>query len=257
MNLFFLRLFNTNCPVKINPEFDPMGRAIVDYFEQRCEKSPLVVSSSLFEDDVMPVANLFRTESQMPVLERRALSLCSGRVLDVGAGAGCHSLALQQRGLEVTAVDISELSVETMRRRGVADARCADFFTDDLSGKYHTVLLLMNGLGIAGNLERLPDLLLRAKSLLEPGGCVLADSSDLRYVYEDEDGNFDYDAETDSYYGEVDFTMHYAGIDGKPFDWLYVDFHTLSQVAARCGLKAECVQEGTHYDYLARLKAAE
>ena len=100
--------------MKINPEFDPMGRAIVDYFEQRCEKSPLVVSSSLFEDDVMPVANLFRTESQMPVLERRALSLCSGRVLDVGAGAGCHSLALQQRGLEVTAVDISELSVETM-----------------------------------------------------------------------------------------------------------------------------------------------
>lgn len=90
-----------------------MGRAIVDYFEQQCEKSPLVVSSSLFEDDVMPVANLFRTESQMPVLERRALSLCSGRVLDVGAGAGCHSLALQQRGLEVTAVDISELSVET------------------------------------------------------------------------------------------------------------------------------------------------
>lgn len=243
--------------MKIYPESDPMGCAIVDYFEQRCEKSPLVVRSSLFEDDVMPVANLFRTESQMPELERRALSLCSGRVLDVGAGAGCHSLALQQRGLRVTAIDISELSVETMRRRGVEDVRCADFFADELTEHFHTVLLLMNGLGIAGELSRLPDLLLRAKSLLEPGGCILADSSDLRYVFEDEDGYFEYDSESDPYYGEVDFSMHYKGIDGRPFNWLYVDFATLSEVAARCGLKAECVQEGTHYDYLARLKSVD
>lgn len=253
----YVKLIISLFPVKILPESDPMGRAIVDYFEHGVERFPLIVRSTLFDDDVMPVSNLFRTEAQMPEIEQRALALSRGSVLDVGAGAGCHTLALQQRGLFVTAIDISRLSVETMRRRGVVDARCADFFTDDLGQCYETILLLMNGLGIAGDLAHLSQLLLRAKSLLAPGGAILADSSDLRYVFEDEDGTFDYNPQTDSYYGEVDFSMHYDGTDGSSFNWLYVDFDTLNRVAADCGLQAELVVQGPHYDYLVRLKAED
>ena len=103
-------------------------------------------------------------------------------------------------------------------------------------------------------LERLPSLLNRCKALLAPGGRVLADSSDLRYVFEDEDGNFDWDA-AEGYYGEVDYQMVYKQCKGQPFDWLYVDFDTLQHTAQQCGLVARKVADGEHYDYLAELKA--
>ena len=232
-------------------ENDPMGQAIRDYHEKG-RAGRLRVFSPQFEEDEMPVATLFRTEAEMPPLERRALELCRGRVLDVGAGAGCHSLALQERGADVTAIDISPLSVDVMLRRGVKDARVADLFDESFAGCYDTVLMLMNGSGIVGRLERMPLFFRRMKLLLAQGGQVLMDSSDLRYLYEDEDGSFLIDLAAD-YYGEVDFQMQYGKVKGEPFDWLYIDSDTLSAYASQYGFRVEKLQEGEHYDYLARL----
>ena len=234
-------------------ENDPMGQAIRDYHEKG-RAGRLRVFSPQFEEDEMPVATLFRTEAEMPSLEHRALDLCRGRVLDVGAGAGCHSLALQERGADVTAIDISPLSVDVMLRRGVKDARVADLFDESFAGCYDTVLMLMNGSGIVGRLERMPLFFRRMKLLLAQGGQVLMDSSDLRYIYEDEEGAMDIDLNA-RYYGELDFRMQYKKVKGAPFGWLYVDFDTLAGYARESGFRAELVAEGEHYDYLARLSA--
>lgn len=230
---------------------DPMGQAIRDYFETG-RAARLRVFSPQFEEDEMPVSTLFRTETAMPPLERLALDLCRGRVLDVGAGAGCHSLALQHRGLEVTAIDISPLSVGVMRRRGVTDVRAVDLFDEAFAGCYDTVLMLMNGSGIVGRLERMPQFFRRIKQLLSPDGQILMDSSDLRYVFEDEDGALDIDL-NGAYYGELDYRMQYRQVKGDDFPWLYVDFGTLSCHAQANGFRAELLAEGSHYDYLARL----
>ena len=110
-------------------EKDPMGRAIADFYKSgRARK--LRVFSSLFEEDEIPVSQLFRTEQQMPAIEREALQLAHGRILDVGAGSGCHSLALQEAGKEVMAIDISPLSVEVMQQRGVQIVRQVNLFDD-------------------------------------------------------------------------------------------------------------------------------
>lgn len=230
---------------------DPMGAAIADYFRHG-QAQPIRVFSSQFEEDEMPVSELFRTYKQMRPLEQTALRLAYGRILDVGAGSGCHSLALQDMGKDVCAIDISPLSVETMRQRGVRDARTANLFRPDFAGPFDTLLMLMNGSGIVGRIENLPAFFARARQLLQPGGCILMDSSDLSYLFEDEDGSMCIDLDAD-YYGQVDFTMQYKNIKGEPFDWLYIDFDTLSLYAAQCGFHAELVEEGTHYDYLARL----
>lgn len=230
-----------------------MGLAIQD-FARRGRSQKLRVLSSMFDEDEMPVHNLFRTEAEMPLAERTALALSQGRVLDVGAGAGCHTLALQRRGLDdVTAIDISALSVEAMRERGVRKALCADFFADDFGSGFDTLLMLMNGLGIAGTLDRLSALLSRCRELLADGGCVLADSTDLCYLFEDEAGHVEF-PEDDTYYGEVDYRMEYGRHRGPVFHWLYVDFDTLCHHAAEAGMQAELVVKGTHYDYLARIK---
>ncbi len=190
----------------------------------------------------------------MPEIERKALDMAKGRILDVGAGAACHSLVLQKRGLDVTAIDISPLSVETMKERGVMNVIEQDFFT--LEGQYDTILLLMNGIGIVGTLERMPEFFRQLNKILVPGGQVLCDSSDISYVFEDEEGMIDIPNEMD-YYGEHSFRMQYKDTIGEPFDWLYIDADTLKEKAGRFGYAVEVVAEGEHYDYLARITKKE
>ena len=110
-----------------------MGRAIAEYWETKTADR-LRVFSPMFEEDEIPLTTLFRSYEDMPEIERKALDMAKGRILDVGAGAGCHSLVLQERGMDVTAIEISPLSVETMKERGVEKVIEQDFFT--LEGQY-------------------------------------------------------------------------------------------------------------------------
>ena len=227
-----------------------MGAAILDY-QTKGKAGKLSILSSMFEEDEMPVKHLFRNLEEMPMLEQKALSLAKGKVLDVGAGAGCHALALQAQSIAVKAIDISPLSCEAMELRGVMDAECINLFDEHLETGFDTILLLMNGTGIAGNIENLPALFNRLKALLNKGGQILIDSSDIKYIYENEDGSFDINLNT-AYYGEVDYQMVYKDVKGDSFDWLYVDFPLLKSIAESCGLHGELIAEGEHYDYLAR-----
>lgn len=230
---------------------DPMGAAIRDY-HLRGKAARLRVMSSMFDEDEMPVDHLFRTFDDMPHLEQKALNMAYGKVLDIGAGAGCHALALQERGMDVKAIDISPLSCEVMKERGIKDVECVNLFCKQLQGKYDTLLLLMNGTGIAGKLSQLPALLNRLKELLSEEGQIMIDSSDLKYIYENEDGSMDIDLNA-PYYGEVDYQMQYRDIKGEPFDWLYTDPMLLASVSKQCGLQCQIMEQGEHYDYLAKL----
>jgi SAM-dependent methyltransferase len=227
-----------------------MGAAIYD-FHKTGKAGKLIVHSSMFDDDEIPVADLFRKFDKMPALEQKALECATGNILDVGAGSGCHSVALQEMGKKCLAIDISELSVKVMQERGV-DARLVNLYDESFVGQFDTILMLMNGTGIIGRLENMQKFFNRIKYLLAPGGRVIVDSSDLRYLYEEEDGSLMIDL-ADEYYGLLDYQMEYKGILGEPFDWIYVDFETLSYYAEQNGFKAEMIAEGEHYDYLAAL----
>lgn len=228
---------------------DQMGMAITDYHKTG-NADRLRVLSPMFEEDEIPLQTLFRKYEEMPIIERKALDLAKGKILDVGAGAGCHSLVLQERGIYVTAIDISPLSVETMKKRGVKKVSEQDFFT--LDGRYDTILLLMNGIGIVGTLERLPEFFRRLDKKLAPRGQVLCDSSDISYVFEDKNGMIDIPTEME-YYGEHSFQMQYKDTIGESFEWLYIDADTLKEKAAKNGYAVETVAEGEHYDYLVRI----
>ena len=226
-----------------------MGSAIADYFRNG-KAARLRVFSPDFDEDEIPVPDLFRTFNEMPPLEQLALRQARGHVLDVGAGAGCHSLALQDMGIRTTAIDISPLSVATMRQRGVMHVVEQDFW--QMTGSFDTILMLMNGIGIAGSSNRLPAFFAHLATLLAPGGQVLADSTDVRYIFDDEEGDGAF-LPTDHYYGEWQYRMQYKAVKGGLFPCLYLDFATLSKVATAQGFSVEMLGESEHYDFLVRM----
>ena len=232
---------------------DLFGKAILDY---QTNNSPedLITETSISEEDVMSVAYLFREYKEMPKLEKKALQMVKGKVLDAGCGAGSHSLYLQnERNLEVTAIDISPGAIEACKLRGVKDARVINIMAIDDGEKFDTILLLMNGIGISEKLSKISEFLQKLKSLLKEGGQILLDSSDIIYMFdEDEDGGKWIPSDVE-YYGEVIFNVSYKKEKEEPFNWIYIDYNTLQNAAHANGLNCELIMEGGHYDYLARL----
>jgi len=231
---------------------DLFGKAILDY-QTHNNPEDIITETSISEADEMDVAYLFRAYKDMPPIEQKAMQLAKGSVLDVGCGAGSHSLYLQEeRGLEVTAIDISENAVKACTLRGIKNAFTEDIRVLNASEKFDTILLLMNGTGIFGKLENVSAYLQKLKSLLNQGGQILIDSSDIIYMFdEDDDGGKWIPAE--GYYGEVTFSISYKGETEDDFDWLYLDYNTLQNAAHANGLQCELVTEGEHFDYLAKL----
>ena len=213
---------------------DPIGKAITDFSRSK-RPDDIIVCSEICEDDIIPIEVLFRNEDEMPELEVLALQNAIGKILDVGAGAGTHANYLQNMGKDVTAIDISEGAVAFMQTQGLKSKK-VDFF-DLKDEKFDTILMLMNGIGVAGTLSNLEKTLEHAKSLLNPGGKILCDSSDIKYLYEDEDGSLWVNLNQE-YYGNFRFQMKYKKETGPWFDWLYVDFDSLFNAAKNVGLKA-------------------
>jgi SAM-dependent methyltransferase len=232
----------------INFEKDPIGHAIFDFSRQQHEAN-ITVLSSLSEDDIIPVDYLFRGENDLPELETMALDLCKGRVLDVGAGAGVHAKILAEKGLNVSLIDTSLAAVEYHLSQSL-QSRCLDFF-DLKKEQYDTLLLLMNGFGIAGKLEKLDVFLKQCHKLLEVGGCVIGDSTDVKYFFEDDEGGYWLDLNSE-YYGNFDFQMRYKETLSEPFDWLYVDYENLAESAEKVGFTIEKLYEQDH-QYLVKL----
>jgi SAM-dependent methyltransferase len=230
---------------------DLFGKAILDYQTQNSPED-LITETSISEADEMSVAYLFRSFAEMPQLEQKALQLATGKVLDVGCGAGSHALYLQEKGFDVIAIDISANAIKTCELRGLKKAKVQDIM--QLEGdQYDTILLLMNGAGMCGRLKNISKFLQKLKTLLTDTGQILVDSSDIIYMFdEDEDGGKWIPTDVD-YYGEVVFDITYKGEKENAFDWMYIDYNTLQNAAVANGFQCEVVLEGEHFDYLAKL----
>lgn len=228
---------------------DLFGTALVDYYTNNYTEN-LITSTNISDEDVLPLPYLFRSYSDMPKLEQCAIKLAKGKVLDVGCGSGLHSLHLQERGLEVKAIDISNGAVEVAKKRGVKNAFQIDLL--DETETFDTILLLMNGTGIFQELSQVSKYLSHLKSLLNHNGEIFIDSSDIQYMYEDDDGGLWINSNAE-YYGELDYFLSYKGQEEEPIKWLYLDFERLQLACESVGLKCKKVMDGEHYDYLARI----
>ena len=233
---------------------DLFGKALLDYQNGNYSED-IITATNISDSDALPIPYLFRDFKDMPKLEQKALQLVKGKTLDVGSGAGSHSLYLQEKGFTIKAIDISEGAIQVCKKRGIKHAEVKDILSE--TETFDTILLLMNGTGIFQELHQVTTYLEHLKSLLNTGGQILIDSSDIKYMYEDEDGSphsyRDWMDTTANYYGELDYFLSYKGEKEKPMKWLYLDFNTLLTACTSVGLQCELITEGSHFNYLAKL----
>ena len=229
----------------IHSKKDAFGKAITQYYNEPFEGN-ITVKAEYFEDDYIPVPYLFRSFNEMPLIEQEALSLCKGKVLDVGAGAGCHSIYLKENGFDVISIDISPGAVDTMSKRGL-NASLENIYKHE--GKYDTVILLMNGIGIAKDLNGLEKLLIHLKKLLNANGQIILDSSDISYLYEDENGIIMLPS-SEEYFGIVKYQMEFNGTETDEFNWLYVEFEILKEACTKLNLNISLIKQTDNSNYL-------
>lgn len=223
---------------------DIYGNALLD-FHQTGKADILWLHNSYDEPEEMPIEVFFRGEDDMPEIELKALGLCKGKVLDVGAGVGSHALLLDQKKIDVTAIDISPIAVQIMQERGVKSPQLQDFYK--VKDKYDTLLFMMNGIGLTGTLQGFEDFLERAKQMINPKGQLLFDSSDISYLYED------MPMPTNQYFGEISFCYEYKKQKGSWFNWLYIDPTTLQRLCKKHGWNCKIVFVDDNDQYLAQL----
>ncbi len=227
---------------------DIFGLAVSNYFLRK-DTSPIEVYTDVTDPDEIPPSYLFRKYTDMPKLEQIALSNCEGNILDVGACAGPHASYLINKGFNVKAIETSAKSVQTLIKLGI-DAEQISFY--EAKGKYDTVLMLMNGIGIAGSLANLPVFFKQLKGLINKEGQALIDSSDLIYLFDDINAKLSKQIQRE-YYGEISYKLKYKHYIGRKFNWLFLDARRMEQHAQLAGLKFELIYSGENHHFLARL----
>jgi 2-polyprenyl-3-methyl-5-hydroxy-6-metoxy-1,4-benzoquinol methylase len=227
---------------------DVYGKALKDFFNGNA--SPLLIETSYGETEEMPIEVFFRKPKDFPEMEAYALKLCEGEILDIGAGAGSHALYLQAKKKDVTALEISETAIEIMKSRGVKKTLQADIFHFS-EKRFDTLLLLMNGIGIAGTVEGLNQFLQAFKQLLKPLGKIIFDSSDITYLYEE------HPMPEGKYFGEISYRYLYEGKKGQWFNWLYIHQQKMLEIADANGYILHILAEDDSGQYLGTLQLKE
>lgn len=239
----------TNSTTKSTFLNDPIGEAILD-FAKNGEAEDIIVESDICENDTIPVTYLFRNFEEMPSLEQEALKRCSGKILDIGCGGGAHLKWLQAKEFDCTGIDVSRGCIDYLNEQGISAIQ--KDFRNLKEEKYDTLLLMMNGIGIAGDLNGLIPTLACLKQLLAPNGKILLDSTDIQYLYTDDEGGVWTDMNSE-YYGNFMFRMSYKDHTSDWFKWLYVDFENLSKAADAVNLDCQLILEEDD-QYLAELR---
>lgn len=233
---------------------NPFARALHDYHAGDQSAEFIIERNDGFRECVP--ASLFFAKENFPELEARALDLCQGRILDVGAAAGRHSLELARRGFRVTSLDVLPELESLLGEAGAERIVISDILAFE-GGPFETLLMLMNGIGMAGTPDGLVRFLRHARQIVSPGGQILCDSLDVTVTAEPAHIAYRQRNITEGRApGQQTFTITCDGVTGEIFHWLHLDFDSLNRACAENGWASELVASEANGHYLCRIRSA-
>jgi SAM-dependent methyltransferase len=251
-NVFFLYFKNKRMTLMDPESMLPLGRALSDYHQGEMNASLTLCRDDGFKSE-LPISVFFSELKEFPRMEKTALDMCRGKILDVGAGAGRHSLELQNRGFDVHAIDVCPEAVEIMKKRGVKKADKVDVYSME-NQSFDFILLLMHGIGIAETENNAGFFLRKLAGLLKPGGQILLNSLDVRKTKEPIHLQYQQSLIANGKYrGDITLRLEYKGESAPWYQWLQLDPDMLGACCEKIGLKYSLIEEDKMGDYLAKI----
>jgi SAM-dependent methyltransferase len=229
------------------------GKALKDFFSGKQKTSVFIVRDDCLRDEHF-ITHYFRNQSQFSDIERTAIDKCHGKILDLGAGVGPHSLELQEKGYQVDALDINEDACEIMKLRGVNNIICGSFY--DLKDKqYDTILSLGSSLGFVGTIAGFVDFLKQSRHVLTQNGQIIFDWVDIRTTSDQihlkyQQNNINYQR----YLGEIRFQIEYQGQKGAMFNMLQLDPDKLHECCEKLNWNLILLKKKENGEYLAHIR---
>ncbi len=229
----------------LSEEEDAFGRLLLDHLAG--DAGPLTLEL----DDgragpALPAEVFFAEHREWPAEEQQVFELVCGRVLDVGCGAGRHSLEAERRGLEVVAIDISPGAVEVCRRRGVRDVRLLPLAAVDASlGVFDTVLMMCGNFGLVGTAEDAVHVLRTLHGMTTPSAKIVLDSIDPHH--DNDSAELAYQERNRArgrFPGQVTIRLRYRELTTPWYDLLNLSAPELEALAAEAGWQLAHLVEG-------------
>ncbi|MHA1234748.1 MAG: class I SAM-dependent methyltransferase [Promethearchaeota archaeon] len=197
---------------------DLFGRVLYDYWVKGDKSSTLYFRENKKKKFPVEISRYFRSYEDLSNIEKKAISLSSGRILDVGCATGYHVPALMEQG-EVDAIDISDYAIKVAKENGIENCHVGDIFKYKPYKKYNTITLFENNIGLAGTVSKTRKLIKVLGRLLKEDGQIICEIVRTRTV----------DTWT------VLLTPLWDGVVGKSFKWLHFSVNFLSRMAEKYG----------------------
>lgn len=224
---------------RIQLAMDLHGMAMLDYMTGSQDVAVIIHRDDGFAYPPVIAARWFY-ENGFPILDTKALDLCRGRVLNVGAASGAHSIFLESKGLEVVSIDASPCAIEVMRRKGVRQPRLGDIH--NLAADPFDTILLLCGIGVVGTLEGLTRFFAVAREHLKNDGVIITDCTHPRAdTLEASQKYCDYQVAQGRYEGERTIRFEYGGSFGPWFNWLAIAPEVLGDCARTANFSFEVI----------------
>jgi len=242
----FSGAYNTNMK-------DIFGKALYGYWKDN-RKTPYIVRR---DDDYTDESSLkIYFPKKFYSTEKAVAHFAKGKILDVGCGAGRHTLYYQDRGHDITGIDNSPLAIKVCKERGCKKAKVMDIFHPKFSPRsFDTILLFGHNIGIGGTLTGTKRLLSSLKKLIKSDGVLLLTSLDVTKpgpkIHKDYQKK---NRTAGRYVGEVKIRVEYKDQVGDWFQWIHIEPKMLKKLAKETGWEIVKLHETSSGEYSAVLK---
>ncbi|UCE96499.1 MAG: methyltransferase domain-containing protein [Candidatus Bathyarchaeota archaeon] len=221
----------------MKPEEDAVGQAIWAF--HRGNKSFEVIER---EDGYIDVTNprLYFTEFNAWMAdEKKAMDYVKGKVLDVGCGAGRHSLYLQKRGLQVLGIDQSPLAIKMCRQRGLKNAKIMPIRGINFKpNSFDTIIMMGNNFALLGDFENARRILKKFHKISSENGLIIASAVDVYPPTKDAQEHlayFDFNTKRGRMAGQWKVRIRFRKFATTWFDLLHVSKKEMGEILVGTG----------------------